>query len=230
MLATEHEAIPVFRLFSGAGYTTHWLSPQRNQSFDDLETSAMVRSCDHVTFLNGAYDENLLPLLNNAREQPGRQMIFLHLMGSHVRYSDRYPDSYATFHGNTAVEQRRAAYDNTMLYTDHLLAESITLLRQVDASACLLYVSDHGENVYDSRPDKYFFRDDSIATDPMYAVPFVMWLSPTYLWENPAFASSIADAAVRKYQDRGLHHALISLARLRHPIYVAAADLSPRLR
>ncbi len=225
MLATEHEAIPVFRLFSGAGYTTHWISAQRNQSFDDLETSAMVRSCDHVTFLNGTYDENLLPLLKNVVAQPGRQMIFLHLMGSHVRYSDRYPASYATFHGNTADEQRRATYDNTILYTDHVLAASIALLRQADSSACLLYVSDHGEDVYDSRPDKYLFRDDSIATDPMYEVPFIAWLSPAYTQENPEFSGSIAVARNRKYQDRGLYHTLISLARLRHPLYVPQADL-----
>ena len=225
MLTTPAESIPVFHLFAGAGYRTHWLSAQHNQGFDDLELSALVGSCDETVFLNGTYDENLLPLLTAAAAQPGPQMIFLNLMGSHVRYRDRYPAKFSRFDGDTDTERLRANYDNSILYTDHVLAEMITVLRDREESSCLLYVSDHGEDVFDSRPDRYLFRDDSLATDPMYEVPFVVWLSPAYVRDNPDFSRTIAAAANRPYQNRGLYHAVLALARLQHPYYEPTADL-----
>ena len=225
MLATREDSIPVFRLFAGAGFTTHWLSAQHQLGFDELELSALVGSCDDRAFLNGVYDENLLPLLEAAIAHPGPQMVFVHLMGSHIRYRDRYPAKQAVFSGDNEDEQLRATYDNSIRYTDHVLAEMITRLRGLDQSACLLYVSDHGEDVFDSRPDKYLFRSDSIATDAMYEVPFVVWLSPQYIRDNAEFARSIAAAANRKYQNRGLYQALLSLARLQHPLYESRADL-----
>lgn len=225
ILTTAGDSRPVFRLFAGAGYATHWISAQYNQGFDSLELAALVSACDDRVYLNGAHDENLLPLLATAAARPGRQMIFLHLIGSHVRYRDRYPPGHGIFKGTTANERLRADYDNSIHYTDTVLAEVVEILRKLGDSASLVYFSDHGEDVFDSRPDKYLFRDDALATNPMYEVPFFVWLSPPYLRDNPDFAHQLTAATGRPFQNRVLYHSLLSLARLAHPLYDPAADL-----
>ena len=225
MLTTTGSAIPVFPLFSQAGYRTHWLSAQYSQGENDVEVAALVQSCDEREFLNGAFDEALLPLVNRASSEPGKQMIFVNLFGSHVRYRDRYPARFALFGGDTQRDELRSTYDNSILYTDHVLSEMIKALKSRHEPACLLYVSDHGEDVYDSRPDEYLFRSDAVATDPMYEVPFFVWLSPEYIQGNGEFSRIVAAARTKKYQTYAVYHALLDLARLRHPLYDSKASL-----
>jgi heptose-I-phosphate ethanolaminephosphotransferase len=226
MLVTRGESLPAFNMFSGAGYSTHWLSAQYNQGTNDIEMVGLVGSCGERIFLSGAYDGNLVPLMAGAAAKPGRHMIFLNLFGSHIRYSDRYPASEAVFQGASEAEKLRATYDNSIHYTDRVITDLIETLRKRHESSCLLYVSDHGEDVYDSRPDKYLFRDESIATDPMYEVPFFVWFSPEYIRDNQEFVEhDVAAATGRKYQNRALYNGLLDLARLEHPLYEARLDL-----
>ena len=117
MFTTNAFSMPAFPLFSAAGYTTHWISAQYSQGANDVEVSALVQSADQRTFLNGAYDESLVPFVQEAASAPGKHLIFVNLFGSHVRYDDRYPTSFSAFHGDGEKERLIAAYDNTILYT-----------------------------------------------------------------------------------------------------------------
>jgi len=225
MFRTNEFSMPVFPLFSAAGYATHWISAQYNQGVFDVEIAALVQSNDHRLFLNGAYDGSLLPFVQEAASAPGRHVIFVNLLGSHVRYEDRYPASYAVFSGSTPKDYLIATYDNSILYTDHVLAQIIGILSRRHEASCLLYVSDHAEDVYDSTPDIYLFRSDAIATNAMYEVPFLVWFSPEYREGNPGFVRAVAEARDRKYQTAGLYQSVIDLARLTHAMYDPRASL-----
>ncbi len=157
---------------------------------------------------------------------PGKQLIFLNLTGSHVRYSDDYPASQTVFHGSGEIPQFVATYDNSIRYTDYVLSRIVATLKERNESSFMLYFSDHGEDVYDSRPDKYLFRDPGLATDPMVEVPFLVWFSPRYVAENREFVTrDVAGAVHRPFQNVELYHSLISLMRLSHPLYDASKDL-----
>jgi glucan phosphoethanolaminetransferase (alkaline phosphatase superfamily) len=225
MLTTDVSSMPAFPLFSAAGFTTHWISAQYSQGANDVETPALVQSADRRIFLNGAYDGSLVPFVQEAAEEPGRHVIFVNLFGSHVRYSDRYPESYSVFHGESDKEMLVASYDNSIRYTDHVLAELIGLLGRRREVSCLLYVSDHAEDVYDSAPDAYLFRNDAIATNAMYEVPFVVWFSPEYRRGNGAFVSGVEAARDRKYQTVELYQSVVDLARFTHPMYDPRASV-----
>ncbi len=225
MLCTHEGLLPVFAMFTSAGYRTHWLSAQLDQGPNDVKVAALVQSCDERVFLNGAYDEKLLPLVQRAVNEPGRQLILVNLFGSHVRYEDRYPASFAVFRGDDERAHRLATYDNSVRYTDHVLAEMISILRQRNEASCFLYVSDHAEDVYDSDPDHYLFRSDSVARDAMYEIPMVVWFSPSYRKENPALVQAAAAAVGNPFQTVGLYQSLIDLARLRHPLFLPQASL-----
>ncbi len=96
--------------------------------------------------LGGVYDENLLPFLSRIANESGRQMIFLNLFGSHVRYEDRYPAGHDVFHGDSYAGHMVATYDNSIHYTDYVLTEMIETLRKRHEVSCLIYFSDHGED------------------------------------------------------------------------------------
>ncbi|NJM32211.1 MAG: sulfatase-like hydrolase/transferase [Limnobacter sp.] len=85
-------------------------------------------------------------------------LIVLHQMGSHgPAYYKRYPPQFEQFKpvcktnelASCTAEQINNAYDNSILYTDYFLAQTIELLKQFDGpfEPALLYVSDHGESL-----------------------------------------------------------------------------------
>ena len=218
MMETPLASQPVFPLFSNGGFTTHWFSAKNDQGILDVEISALVQSCDERVYLNGGYDENLLPLVERVLTTPGRHVIFLNLFGSHVRYEDRYPADHAVFSGESEKDRIIAAYDNSIRYTDYVLDRLIAMLRQESEPSCLIYVSDHAEDIYDSTPDRYLFRSDALATNPMYEIPCIVWLSPAFREANADFVSHATVAQTRPFQMPGLYHSLIDLARLTHPL------------
>lgn len=224
-LTNETHGVPIFPVFADAGYTTHWLSAQSNQGFDDLELGALAAACDQTVFLGNAHDGRLIPFFERAVRRPGRQLIFLNLMGSHVRYRDRYPPAEAVFHGDDEATRLRAEYDNSIRYTDKVLAALIGFLKRTNEVSCLLYFSDHGEDVYDSDPANYLFRNESLATNPMYEIPFFVWVSPQYRQGNAGFIDKILPfTTAHPHQNRALMHPLLSLARLQHPAYDGHSD------
>ena len=87
----------------------------------------------------------------------GHGVVVLHMMGSHgPAYFRRYPSEFEHFKPACQEAQfsrctRDAlvnAYDNTIVYTDHVLGRLIETLKANDAAGlatAMIYVSDHGE-------------------------------------------------------------------------------------
>jgi heptose-I-phosphate ethanolaminephosphotransferase len=216
---------PVFPLFEGAGYQTHWYSTKPDQGHNDTEISAIVQSCNHRLYLNNQYDENLVGLVERAVAMPGNHVIFLNLFGSHVRYGDRYPAEQSFFTGNSAKNRIIAEYDNSIRYTDTVLHQLIDVLKSRPEPSALIYTSDHAEDVYDSTPDEYLSRSDALATDPMYEVPFIVWMSPEYRRANSQFVEDIKLNCDKGATTRELYQSMIDLARLTHPIHDSSKSL-----
>ena len=122
--------------------------------------------------------------------------IVLHMGGSHFAYSLRYPQEfevfsptlpgYSSFEGQNARNSRefRNAYDNSILYSDFVLAEVIERLMKTDRSAALLYTSDHGQNLYDDEREKFMHG----TVDPSRVeahVPLFVWFSDEYARRHP---------------------------------------------
>ena len=117
-----------------------------------------------------------------------RQVIVMHMLGSHgPGYHLRYPPAFARFtpecrqtdFSKCAVTEVVNAYDNTVLYTDHLLADAIASLQRLSpqVDSALLYVSDHGESLGENG---IFLHAMPYAVAPRLQthVPMVFWASP----------------------------------------------------
>ena len=103
-----------------------------------------------------SYDGNLFePFVNALSDEAKNRLILIHLIGSHTQYSKRYPSDYEKFTGAEEYEQKIIdTYDNSILYNDFVIDHFFSLLDSYsethpDIRISALYISDHGENVYD---------------------------------------------------------------------------------
>ena len=81
-------------------------------------------------------------------------------------------------HLSPAGYQLLNAYDDSIRYTDYVIAEMIRALKQQNGASYLLYFSDHGEDIYDST-DTRILGHAELANEPMTSVPFMVWISQT---------------------------------------------------
>lgn len=117
----------------------------------------------------------------------GDSVLLMHQMGSHgPGYYRRVPDDHVVFKPTCATEHIETcsteqivnAYDNTIAYTDVILAGLIDRLQKVQdkVDSVLLYVSDHGESL--GEEGLYLHGQPyALAPEVQKHVPMVMWLS-----------------------------------------------------
>ena len=194
----------VISAFKEAGFYTCYLSNQyRNRSFIDF----LGEEADVCTFLKDenplssqTMDEALLPLVDEALKQGHRKLfIVLHTYGSHFNYKERYAQDIAIFKPDSLTEAKPKnrpwlinAYDNTIVNTDRFLANLMKKMEATGALSSLLYVSDHGEDIFDD--DRLLFLHAS--PKPSYYqlhVPFVIWTSRAYREQYPLVDEALKD-------------------------------------
>lgn len=132
-------------------------------------------------------DGDILPFLKKELEQEeGDLFIVLHTYGSHFNYQERYPKEFRTFMPDrveairaTYKREMRNAYDNSIRYTDYLLGEIIDLLAAAGGPASMLYLSDHGEDIFDDARARYLHASP-IPTYYQLHIPYVIWFSKSY--------------------------------------------------
>lgn len=110
--------------------------------------------------------------------------VVLHTKGSHYLYTQRYPRSFARWQPECMSTDQACtgehlfnSFDNSILYTDHVLAETIALLKS--HKALLVYASDHGESISDNA--HFHGTPRRIAPPEQSAVPLVFWASGRFL-------------------------------------------------
>ena len=138
----------IVHLASDAGLETYWLSNQTKYTYSDFSVTTIAEQSDHVYFSadegrENYYDEILLSKLEEIVESDGdnagHRLIVLHFSGSHFRFRDRYPPAFAKFGDGT---NRLDRYDNSILYTDHIQAKILELVKRNGGK--YLFFADHG--------------------------------------------------------------------------------------
>ncbi len=145
-----------------SGYSVHWLDNGNGckglcarVDHRDVHLDAVDALCS----ANACFDEILVYELKNLlKKVSGDTLIVLHQLGSHgPAYYRRYPDRFRVFlpdcrspnFGDCDDEQIANSYDNTILYTDHVISAAIDALAAESdhITPSLIYLSDHGESL-----------------------------------------------------------------------------------
>lgn len=177
-----------------AGVQVHWRDNQSGCKgvCEDLPQEMVSASmapdlCEGGRCLDEALFRDLDQRLQQVAQGRDVHVWVMHMLGNHgPSYFRRYPPDFARFTPQCRSDDLKAcsvpeivnAYDNAVLYTDHLLAQAITRLkaREGQVDSALLYVSDHGESLGENG---LFLHGMPYAIAPAVQkqVPMVFWAS-----------------------------------------------------
>lgn len=228
----------VFDILRAAHVHTAWLSNQESSGFYGSIGRTLAARCDEQAFtshlahtidLSERYDEEVLPLLDDALSGDGRSddaqsdFFVVHLMGAHEDFKRRYPAEFARFTAadetggvkdDAASRTIRAEYDNAVLYDDYIVNEIIRRFEEQDA--VVIFLSDHGEEVNDVR-EIVGHGDESSAWQR--DIPMVIWTSAKFRARHPEDAARIERSKDRQWQSDEMIHTLLDLMKITVPQY-----------
>ncbi|MGB5447040.1 MAG: phosphoethanolamine--lipid A transferase, partial [Psychromonas sp.] len=184
----------VLDILSHAGVNLFWVENDggdkgtaKNISTIKINPQENPDLCDGTT----CYDEVMLRVIDEKIQQSkGNQLIALHIIGSHgPTYWQRYPENKAQFSPacnrsdieNCTDQEIVNVYDNTLVYTDYVIAQAINKLNQYKDkyNVALMYISDHGESLGEN--GLYLHGTPyAIAPDQQTHVPWFMWFDNDY--------------------------------------------------
>lgn len=136
-----------------------------------------------------------------------RKMVIYHLSGQHFPYRARYTGPGRFKAGDITVrkpwldDERRqlvADYDNATLHNDSVMTRLLDRWR--DTPTVLFYFSDHGEDVWDlglAGARNQAFPDDDAWLDRQFHIPFMVWMSDSFIEYYRDKSSKIRAAAHR---------------------------------
>lgn len=225
----------ILALFHEAGFRTYWLS---NQSDQDIFWSGSIilhaKTADVCYFsptyspnmeYEELYDGRLLTQLDSVLQaDSGNIFVVLHTMGNHWEYSRRYPASFDVFkpsgrsaHLNPANPADREAilntYDNSILYADYVIDSVIDLLKNRAELSTVMYVSDHGEDLFDTYRDRSDFHfSPSHAT---LRVPLFVWTSDSYRESFPGKLKNLEANVCKPVGTENIFYTLGDIANIR---------------
>lgn len=162
-------------------------------------------------------------------------VLVLHQMGSHgPEYFKRYPKEYEYFTpvcesnalNNCSRESIVNGYDNTLVYTDHVLSTLIDLLRknQDKVDTAMLYLSDHGESLGEYN---LFLHGTPyvMAPDQQKHVAMLAWFSDSYQKSFSVDTHCLQLSRNKPLSQDNLFHSMLGLLEVSSKVYKPDLDL-----
>ncbi|SFT51625.1 lipid A ethanolaminephosphotransferase [Pseudomonas marincola] len=162
-------------------------------------------------------------------------VVVLHMKGSHgPSYSKRYPQAFEHFTpvcqsselDQCSTESIVNAYDNSLRYTDHVLAQTIKLLKanQTRFDTAMLYMSDHGESLGENG---IYLHGLPYAMAPQQQthIPMILWMSQGMEETanlQPGCLQSVKDKA---WSQDNLFDSVLGLMAIQTSVYDPARDM-----
>ncbi|MFN4367884.1 MAG: phosphoethanolamine transferase [Acinetobacter sp.] len=177
------------------------------------------------------------------KNNPKPQLIVLHQMGSHgpayfKRSKAPYQPFQPTCNSNAiqgcSTEELKNSYDNSIVYTDHILAQIIeTLKQQTQYQTGFWYLSDHGEST--GEHGLYLHGAPySMAPTQQTHVPMLMWFSDAWKQQNIQQISCLKGQTNQARSQDHLFPSLLSLLDIKTQVIEANNDMlaqcSPSLK
>ena len=240
----------LINMMQQAGYRTWWITNQQTMSKRNTLLTSFSQQADGQFYLNNnreqnasQYDEAVLePFARVLADPAPRKFIVVHLLGTHMRYDYRYPPAFDHFSGRDGVPPNVTdaqlpvynSYDNAVRYNDHVVSSLIQRFAASQPDGFLLYLSDHGEAVFDPAHPEVLGRNEAAPTAPMYTIPFLLWRSPAWkAHDSRSFARMLArpygsadliytwaDLAGLAFADMDYSRSLVSQAYRQRPILI----------
>ncbi len=201
---------------------------------------------DYVDFSNNSdelfcsdgecFDEILLKgLLEQINANPNDQFIVLHQKGSHgPAYYLRYPPDFKKFTPTCqsvqlqkcSSEALNNTYDNTIVYTDYFIDQTMKLLESLPqgTSSSLVYIADHGESLGEN--NLYLHGTPYlIAPESQTHVPFIYWAPHQTDNKTASLMSCLEKSEDHHLSHDHLFHSMLGLMNVSTSYYKPELDV-----
>ncbi|MBP3818120.1 MAG: phosphoethanolamine transferase [Butyrivibrio sp.] len=216
-----------------ANYRTVWLSNQSPVGKYGNTDRILANRCDEYQFtsvegggtgtLTRPLDSALLPLLDESlTNSRGKNFYVLHIEGSHEVFAMRYPESFNKFNAdnydgeNYEWNKAKAEYDNTILYTDFIISQIIERFK--NKNAVIIYISDHGNEVYDGR-DFVGHSGENERNNHMVEIPMFIYGTSEFWEKNKDLKIDIELATSKPYMTDNIIHMILDVMKIKSTSY-----------
>jgi lipid A ethanolaminephosphotransferase len=196
--------------------TTNWGEPnvriKNYQSKRDLKKICKGEGCEYDEVLLSGLREQILISKKN------KILVVLHTSTSHgPSYYKKYPQKFQKYTpvcesvelAKCTQEELINSYDNTIVYTDYILATLIEELKQLqDHKSSMIYISDHGESLGENNLYLHGLPV-SIAPKEQLDIPFIVWVSDD--------SKELKDNKI--LSQHNIFHSVLDFLRIESPIY-----------
>jgi len=251
----------LINMMKQAGYKTYWITNQQTQTERNTMLTTFSKQADEQVYLNNnrlqnsaQYDGVVLePFKKVLNLDVKKKFIVVHLLGTHRKYSYRYPESYAVYNSrqgtpdklNDKQAKEFNEYDNSVLYHDYVLANLIKVFKESGQNGFLTYFSDHGEEVYDIAKHLFAGRNEAAPSSHMYTIPFFIWQSHSWMEKNPIndpkevvhraystsdFIYTWSDLSGIQFKDFDPSRSIVNPGFINHPIWIGDPGNPKKLR
>lgn len=193
------------------------------------------------------YDSVLLKELKQnlvETKDDNSKVVVLHVVGSHgPTYYQRYPKGFNKF-GPTCDQgdinacsnkKLENTYDNTIRYTDFILAKVIGELKTKPVAdkydTAMVYISDHGESLGE---DGLYLHAVPYGIAPLYQkrVPWIMWFSQNFLKDNELNKSCLIKESNKKktFSQDNVFDSFLGLMNIKTKAYDPKLDIFANCR
>jgi lipid A ethanolaminephosphotransferase len=229
-----------------AGLAVLWLDNQSGcKGLCERVTQALTRTLEDPALCSGGecLDEIMLKDLDqriealDATRRARGVVVVMHQMGSHgPAYYRRSPPAFKKFLPectsnvlqNCARDQLVNTYDNSILYTDHLLASTVRWLersaKQRAVDTAMVYVSDHGESLGENN---LYLHGLPYALAPRFQthVPMVTWVSPAMQTRLGLRTGCLRQKADAPLSHDHLFHSVLGLLDINTTLHQSSLDI-----
>ncbi|MCE3038555.1 phosphoethanolamine transferase [Helicobacter anatolicus] len=212
------------------GYEVWWIS---NNGGECMGKVCQRLESDHISYYpDHILDGDMLPqihsLIKNAQKNT---FLVINLHGSHgAKYFERYPQNFSFFTPvckdenlqNCSTNSLFNAYDNSLRYTDFVIAEILKVLTTSPLPHLLWYVSDHGESL--GEYNQYMHGGLPYALAPKEQTHI-----PSYIYLGKGFASyykSLQSQQKNTLSHDFVFHTLLHFLNIQTKDYVNTLDLA----
>ena len=223
--------------FREAGFKTFWISNQEQYGNNDTVSSAIGFEANTQIFIPESgtmpkLDQSLIePFIKVLSTKDKKKLIVLHTMGSHFGYSRRYNEQFDVFTSKISrpdfnKEQNRfiGEYDNSILYTDSFVNEIIEVLANEQQQSALVYVSDHGEILFDNghRNKGHGFSHVSRLE---LETPLLFWFSEQFKAQNQEKYRQVENNKNKPVSADVFFHSIADMAAITFPGHVSGQSV-----
>jgi lipid A ethanolaminephosphotransferase len=238
--SSNHESL--LDVLQRAGLAVLWIDNQSGckgvcERVPTVYTTALKTSpwCDsgecHDEIMLQGLEERIAQL--PAERRARGTVVVMHQMGSHgPAYHKRVPPAFKTFQpectSNALQECQREqvvnAFDNTIVYTDHVLAETIGWLKRQKGPSAMVYLSDHGESLGENNLYLHGLPY-RVAPEVQKRVPWITWLSPAFEKERQLHLRCLQDKVMEPLTHDHYFHSVLGLSGVQTQLYHRELDI-----